>query len=114
MDDAGSSPLEAVALLLVLVFPLAPALALYQHLSDSLAAESIARHGLRSAVLSQEKGEIPRQLGAVIEPLAASWGKTLAGYELRCLRGCQDADILSLEVSIGSAKAIQSAGLEPK
>jgi hypothetical protein len=114
LDETGSSPLEAAALLLVLVMPIAPALALYQHLSDSLAAESIARHGLRSAVLSQEKGEVPRQLTAVMESLAAGWGKTLGGYELRCLRDCRESDILSLEISIGSARAIQSAGLEPR
>ncbi|MDE0868138.1 MAG: hypothetical protein OSA22_03950 [Aquiluna sp.] len=114
MNENGSSPLEAVALLMLLVLPIAPSLGLYQHLSDSLAAESIARHGLRSAVLSKEKGEVPRQLSAVLESLAASWGKTLGGYELRCLSDCRDSDILSLEISIGSARAIQSAGLEPR
>ena len=113
MDDAASSPLEAVALLLVLVLPIAPALGLYRHLSDSLAAESIARHGLRSAVLSQEKGEVPRQLGAVIEPLAASWGKDISSFSVSCLDSCQAGDLLSLRVHVGAAWAIQTAGLEP-
>lgn len=113
MDDSGSSPLEAAALLLVLVAPLAPAMGLYQHLSDSLAAESIARHGLRSAVLSQEKGAIPSNLGQTIEPLATSWGKTISDFSLNCLNSCRTGDLISLRVQVGSAWAIQTAGLEP-
>jgi len=114
LTDQGSSPLESAALLLILVLPVAPALGLYQHLGDLLAAESIARHGLRAAVLSHEKGEVPASLQEVLDPLAKGWGKSLSGFSLRCLGSCEDPGILSLTVLVGSATATQSAGLEPK
>lgn len=113
MSDKGSSPVEAVALMLMLLLPIAPALGLYQHLSDSLAAESIARHGLRAALLAQDRGVVPAQVGSYLEPLAMNWGKSIEGYELSCGGQCGEGSLLSLRVQIGSAWAIQTAGLEP-
>lgn len=114
MSESGSSPLEAAALLLLLIAPLTPALAIYDHLGNQLAAESVARHGLRAAVLAQEKGELPAALHSTLDPLAKGWGKKISSFSLSCLGPCEDGGILSLSVSIGRSTAIQSAGLEPK
>lgn len=113
MTDNGSSPIEAVALILLLLLPIAPALGLYQQLSDSLAAESIARHGLRAALLDQEKGVIPSDPGRYLEPLAESWGKSIVGFSLGCEGKCGGGSLISLRVQVGNAFAVQTAGLEP-
>ena len=113
LTDKGSSPIEAVALMTLLLLPIAPALSLYQHLSDSLAAESIARHALRAALLDQEKGVVPSEIGRYLEPVASSWGKKISSFEMSCGGQCEENSLLSLRVQIGSAWAIQTAGLEP-
>ena len=48
----GSAPIETVALITLLLLPIGPAVLLYEQLSNQLAAESIARHAVRAAVLN--------------------------------------------------------------
>jgi len=112
-ESEGSAPLELVGLLALMLLPIGPMLGLFTVVSDQLAAESIARHGLRYAFLSVELGENPRQqVGPALEILAQSWGKQLGDYSLDCT-GCLAGGFLELRVRVGSAVAHQSAGLEP-
>lgn len=111
--SSGSAPLEIVALISLLLVPIGPMLALFGSVSDALAAESIARHGLRYAFLGSELGANPSvAVAEAIELLAASWGKEVAEIELRC-DACGDGGYLELAVTVGGATAIQSAGIEP-
>lgn len=113
-DSEGSTPLELVIWLTLLLLPVAPMLALYEQLSNQLAAESIARHALRGTILSiadpsQLVGEIKRQL----TPLQASWGKQISSYAISC-GNCAKGNIITLKVSVGSAEAVQSAAMAPR
>jgi hypothetical protein len=90
-------------------------LALYGQLSDQLAAESIARHVLRSALISstsqnQLNHEVTRQLG----PLQLSWGKKVTKYRLGCAGSCSNGSLVNLEVWVRGGYAIQSGALAPK
>lgn len=111
-SSSGSAPLEMVTLITLLLLPIAPMLLVFDQVSDQIAAESIARHGLRYAFLSGELASDPSpRLAPALEELAASWGKELVGYQLRCL-GCEAGGLIELVVRVGSAQAIQSAGVE--
>lgn len=112
--SSGSTPLELVIWLTLLLLPLGPMLSLYGQLSDELAAESIARHALRAAVMDAgSQAEIDREVRRQLLPLAISWGKVITGYSLSC-GNCTRGSIVSLRVVVGNAEAIQSAALSPK
>lgn len=111
--SSGSAPLEIVALITLLLVPIGPMLALFGAVSDALAAESIARHGLRYAFLDSGLGANPsRGVAEAIEMLAASWGKQVTAINLDC-DACNEGGYLELAVTVGRATAIQSAGIEP-
>ena len=112
IDTRGSSPIETVALLAILLLPIGPVLMLFAHLSDAMAAESIARHALRSGILEAEG--VPDVSGAIeasVIQLAAGWHKD-AEHKFSC-SPCEPGGLAALEVVVGSAVALQVAGLEP-
>ena len=111
-DDTGSSPIETVALLAVLLLPIAPVVTLFGELSDSMAAESIARHGLRAAVLDAENpAQVPALVAIKVQKLSASWQER-AEHRFSC-QPCEAGGLAALEIVVGNAVAIQVAGLEP-
>lgn len=106
-SDTGSSPLELVVLMALLVMPVGLATAVYQQLGDELAAESIARHALRYAML--ENPERPSQgLTGAVEVFAGDWMVEVDDYRYWCSLGCT---LVTLEITIGNAVAIQTMGL---
>ena len=112
--SSGSTPLELVVWLALLIAPLGPMLNLYGQLSDQLAAESIARHALRGAVLtSTSHTELMAQLPVMLQPLAASWKREVRGFEIAC-GSCARGEIVTLKVFIRNAIGVQSAALSPK
>jgi len=111
--SSGSAALELVALITILLMPVGPMLALFSAVSDALAAESIARHGLRYAFLESGLGADPSGgIAPALQILAQSWGKEIKSYSLQC-QACQEGGYLVLEVRVGSMSAMQSAGIEP-
>lgn len=106
-SDSGSSPLELVVLTALLVLPVGLATAVYQQLGDELAAESIARHALRYAML--ENPERPSQaLAGAVEVFADDWLVEVDDYRYWCSLSCS---LVTLEITIGDAVAIQTMGL---
>ena len=113
MGERGSSPIETVALLALLLLPIGPVVLIFGHLSDAMAAESIARHALRSGILEADSvPEISSAVAAAVEKLASGWGKS-AEHQLSC-SPCAPGGLAALEVFVGSAAALQVAGLEPE
>jgi hypothetical protein len=96
----------------LLLAPIGPSFFLYQQVSDQLAAESIAMQGLRAAMLQPEAGW-QEELGRHLPLLAQSWGKSLGLADLSCGE-CGPGDLVTLEVRVGDAVAIQTAGIEPE
>ncbi len=112
MNTRGSSPIETVALLAILLVPIGPVLMLFAHLSDAMAAESIARHALRSGILEAEGvSDIPGAIESSVGQLSAGWDKD-AQHRFSC-GACEPGGLAALEVVVGSAAALQAAGLEP-
>jgi hypothetical protein len=107
--DSGSTPLEIVATAALLLLPVAPMTQLYNQLSDELAAESIARHALRLAILHESKNP-DAYLATAVAQLEGQWQKEVSKAHLSCSINCQ---LLSLEVEVGSAIAIHTMGIEP-
>ena len=107
--EAGSTPLELVFTAALLLLPIAPMALLYQQLANELAAESIARHALRAAILGSP-GDPAEVLSAKLQELSASWGVHLTSTDYWCSSGCE---IANLEVQVGGAGAIASMGFEP-
>lgn len=106
-SDSGSSPLELVVLTALLVMPVGLATNVYQQLGDELAAESIARHALRYAML--ENPERPSQaLAGAVEVFAGDWMVEVDDYRYWCSLSCA---LVTLEITIGNAVAIQTMGL---
>ena len=106
-SDQGSSPLELVTLTALLVMPIGLALGLYQQLANELAAESIARHSLRLAMLTSP--EKPSQyFDSAIERFSKDWQVQDVDYRYWCSLGCS---LVTLEVQVGHATAIQTMGL---
>ncbi len=106
-SDTGSSPLELVTLTALLVMPIGLATTVYQQLGDELAAESIARHALRYAML--ENPERPSQaLAGAVEVFAGDWMVEVDDYRYWCSLSCS---LVTLEITIGNAVAIQTLGL---
>ena len=105
--DSGSSPLELVAFTALLVLPIGLAIGLYQQLSNELAAESIARHAIRLAMLSSPKRP-SEALDRAINQFAENWDADDVEYRYWCSNGCS---LVTLEVQVGSASAIQTMGI---
>ena len=113
-DSEGSTPLELVIWLTLLLLPVLPMLALYGHLSNQLAAESIARHALRGTILSiTDPSQLPGEMKRQLAPLQANWGKQISSYTLSC-GNCARGNIITLKVLVGSAEAVQSAAMAPR
>lgn len=111
MNTRGSSPIETVALLAILLVPIGPVLMLFAHLSDAMAAESIARHALRSGILEAGGVSDSGAIEASVDQLSAGWDKD-AQHRFSC-GACEPGGLAALEVVVGSAAALQAAGLEP-
>lgn len=107
--DSGSTPLELIFAAALLLLPIAPMALLYQQLANELAAESIARHALRAAILRSPENPAAI-LDAKLQELSANWGVLMTSSEFWCSSGCE---IASLRVQVGEANAIASMGLEP-
>ena len=108
----GSAPLELAGLVSILLLPLTPMLLLYSQIFDAIAAESIARHALRAAILTAGGGSLDSALSENVQTLANSWQKE-AFFRYDCGR-CGKGDLIRLEIQVGNSIAIQVAGLEPK
>lgn len=105
--DSGSSPLELVAFSVLLVLPIGMAIGLYQQLSNELAAESIARHALRLAMLANP--ERPSDaFDRTVKLFAENWDVDSVDYRYWCSNGCS---LVTLEVQVGQASAIQTMGI---
>lgn len=111
-DSRGSTLIEVVVWVALLLVPLGPGLALYSQLSDQMAAESVARNALRFAILSSDTNAEVRATAYVqAKVLAQSWGKQISQLQLRCSGSCPKGNLLHLEVVIGNARAIQTSAL---
>lgn len=105
--ESGSSPLELVVFTVLLTLPISLSIGLYQQLSNELAAESIARHALRLAMLTDPERPSSHFEDAVAM-FAENWGVSAVDYQYRCSAGCS---LVTLEVRVGSASAIQTMSL---
>ena len=111
-DSRGSTLIELVVWVVLLLMPIGPGLALYSQLSDQLAAESIARNALRFAILtSVSNAEVRSTSYQQAQVLAQSWGKRISSLQLRCSGSCPKGNLLHLEVVVGNAKAVQTSAL---
>jgi hypothetical protein len=106
-SEAGSTPLELVVFTALLILPIGLSLGLYQQLSNELAAESIARHALRFAILSDPERP-SSEFQEAVALFAQNWGVADVDYRYWCSSGCS---LVTLELSVGSAKAIQTMSL---
>jgi hypothetical protein len=112
--ETGSTPLELVVYSALLLVPIAPAIQLGQLITDQVAAESIARNSLRSAVLTGKVGSDFRvAIRQSVNSFAATWGKPRPEVAMSC-ESCGAGDLVTLTVFLGQATAVQSASLEPK
>lgn len=109
--SAGSAPLELASLAAILLLPLGPMLLFYEAIFDAIAAESIARHALRAAILKSTEGQLDRSIADNVATLASSWQKE-AFFQFDCGR-CEKGDLIRLEIQVGDAISVQVAGLEP-
>ena len=107
MSAKGSAPIETVALLTLLLLPVGPGIALFEQISNQLAAESIARHGVRAAMLQAERGQLAA-VDSAINLLSHSWQKQVTSFDLE-----RQGDFVTLRVQIQGATAIASLGMEP-
>lgn len=108
MSAKGSAPIESVALITLLLVPIGPAVLLYGQIADQLAAESIARHGVRAAMLDAPLGGFSDP-GSAISVLENSWQKQVSGYQVS-----NQGELITLEVKVGAATALATLGVEPK
>lgn len=106
-SDSGSSPLELVTLTALLVMPIGLAIGMYQQLSNELAAESIARHSLRLAMLSTPQ-KPSQSFESAIERFSNDWQVQDVDYRYWCSLGCS---LVTLEIQVGQATAIQTMRL---
>jgi len=80
---------------------------MYQQISNELAAESIARHALRLAMLSTPQ-KPSQSFESAIERYSNDWQVQDVEYRYRCSLGCS---LVTLEIQVGQAIAIQTMGL---
>ncbi len=91
----------------LLLMPLGLGLSMYQQLSNELAAESIARHALRLAML-QSPARPSEALPEAVEQFAGDWDLSELAYRYWCSVNCS---LVTLEITVDSAKAIQTMGI---
>ena len=108
-SDAGSTPLEIVTSIALLLLPLTPMVLISNQLSQEVAAESIARNALRYAILHAPE-DPDSIIGSAVSAIAISWGANSVDYKIWCNAGCQ---LVNLEVRVGNASAVHTMGLEP-
>jgi hypothetical protein len=87
--------------------PIGLAIGTYQQLSNELAAESIARHALRLAMLSTPQ-KPSQSFDSAIERFSKDWHAQEVDYRYWCSLGCS---LVTLEIQVGQAIAIQTMGL---
>jgi hypothetical protein len=105
--ESGSSPLELVSFTTLLLMPLGLGLSTYQQLSNELAAESIARHALRLAML-QNPARPSEALPQAVEQFAGDWELSELNYRYWCSANCS---LVTLEITVERARAIQTMGI---
>ncbi len=108
----GSAPLELASFGALLVLPIAPMLTLYGAIFDAIAAESIARHALRAAVLESAPSQLDQSITDAVAILSKNWQRTVS-FTVECGE-CKKGDLVLLRVEVGNSVAIQVAGSEPK
>jgi hypothetical protein len=108
--ESGSSPLELVVFTALLMLPTGLAVGLYEQISNELAAESIARHALRLAMLTDPLRP-SSHFDSAVRLFAANWEAPGVNYRYWCSSGCS---LVTLEVKVGSASAIQTMSLPSK
>ena len=108
-SSKGSTPLELVTTIAMLLVPITPISLLAGQLQNELAAESIARNALRMAIL-HSPDDPQAFMSKSISELETSWRLDVADYRIWCSDGCR---LLSLEVFVGNASAIHTMGVEP-
>jgi hypothetical protein len=106
-SESGSSPLELVVYSALLTLPIGLSIGLFQQLSNELAAESISRHALRLAMLNDPLRP-SSEFESTVSIFASNWGVKEVDYRFWCSSGCS---LVTLEVRVGSASAIQTMGL---
>lgn len=111
MSARGSAPIETVALITLLLLPIGPAVLLYEQISNQLAAESLARHGVRAAMLEAPLGGFNNP-GSYLAVLARSWQKEIASYQVNS-KPANQGELITLEVRVGNAFAIATLAKEP-
>jgi hypothetical protein len=87
--------------------PIGLAVGLYQQLANELAAESIARHSLRLAMLSTPQ-KPSQSFDSAIERFSRDWQVKDFEYRYWCSLSCS---LMTLEIQVGPATAIQTMGL---
>jgi hypothetical protein len=117
--DRGSAPVELIAWSVILLLPMFPAIELQRAIANQVAAEAIARHSLRTAVLLEEPG---RPLSAKFEQnVARVAGEIAQTYRIEpeelaltidCSR-CGSDELVRLRVSVSGREATGVMGLEP-
>ena len=116
-SERGAAPLELVAWAALLLLPLAPAIELQRALSHQLAAESIARNALRTAILAADGDLELLKSGAAVAAaeLTRSWGFDTGqlALELDCSR-CETDELVLLGVQLENQRATVLMGLEPR
>ena len=111
--ESGSSPLEIVLLVAILLLPIAPMIALFEELTAAVAAESIAKNALRSAVLDGvSEAEFRAKLESSMVQMTEAWGRSVLETELSC-EVCLPGELVTIRVRVGDVWAVQSASLEP-
>lgn len=111
-SDSGSAPVETAVLLALLLLPVTPMLQLFSVAFDQIAAESIARHALRYAILHSGEQGIRQVAEIAVETLASHWDRA-ARFNIDC-GSCSKGSLVVLKVFVGDASATQVAGLEPR
>lgn len=110
--DSGSAAIELVALSVLLVLPLGFYANAVQQISEQLLAEQIARHAIRSLVLSSQPQSLVLARQQARE-ISTSWGSNRESQiSLNCQATCQPGDLLTISVGVGQATAIQTMAIQ--
>lgn len=112
--ERGAASLEIVAATLLMTLPLPLGFELYQVQSNQLMAETIARHALRGAILQgssvAEYEPIAKRIAGDVQ---LTWNnKSSLALTLKCNPSCGRGAFISLEVRVGTARAIQTQVLD--
>lgn len=118
-SEAGSAPVELIAWAVLLTLPLFPAIELQRAIADQMAAEAIARHALRAAVLAEPESGLPTMaFRANIERTALEIARAFRvdantlELSVDC-SACESDQLVRLAVSVNGRSALGVMGLEP-